>query len=271
MSTSRQKPYISQSQLTMYERCGEQYRRRYIENERIPPGIAMAKGIGVHNGAKVNFHQKIESHEDLPHDEIIEAAVAEYETVVNKGILLTPEEETVGVSRVIAQAKDSVVVLSDLFANQVAPEYQPTIVEEEIRIVMPNAPIDFVTRMDLIDDRDIVTDIKTSGKKKPQSEVDMSEQLTFYALAYLHRTGRLPAAVRLENLVDKANPERQMLESIRTDRDLECILARINAMLDGIRKGVFIPALATSWQCDPRYCGYALTCPYHMSSTRRTS
>jgi hypothetical protein len=35
------KPALSISQLDMLSRCGEQYRRRYIEHERLAPGVAL--------------------------------------------------------------------------------------------------------------------------------------------------------------------------------------------------------------------------------------
>ena len=258
------KPHLSQTQLTMYERCGEAYRRRYIENEKIPPGIAMAKGIGVHGGSKANFRQKIESHQDLPKNEIIEIAVSEYDQTLKRGIALTPEEETIGYSKVTADTKDSVAVLSSLYADEVAPEYQPAIVELEQKIELSD--IDIIAKLDIADDRDIIADLKSTKKKKSQNDVDGDEQLTFYSLAFYGQTKRLPSAVRLEVLVDKQKPERQMLESFRDMVDLDIIIARMNAMLDGLKKGVFVPALASSWSCDPRYCGYFPTCRYAMKA-----
>ena len=48
MKKPDEKPYLSPSQMGMYCRCGEQYRRRYIEKEIIPPGFALIKGGSVH-------------------------------------------------------------------------------------------------------------------------------------------------------------------------------------------------------------------------------
>lgn len=256
------KPYISASQLTMYEKCGEQYRRRYIENEKIPPGIAMVKGIGVHDGARGNYRQKIESHQDLPSTEIVEMAVAAYEKSIANGVMMTPDEKETGESNVIAAGKDSVVTLTNLFSNEVAPAYQPAWVEEKQRLILTEASHDLMAVMDMATVDELVTDLKTTGKKKNQDEADQSEQLSFYALVYRALTGKLPRAVRLDVLIEKKTPEYQILDSIRTDVDLTVLLRRINTMLDGLKKGVFIPAQATAWQCNPRWCGYYLTCPY---------
>ena len=108
--------------------------------------------------------------------------------------------------------------------------------------------------------------MKTTKKKKTQKEADDSEKLSFYALVFKALTGHLPSAVRLEVLVDKTKPEHQMLEATRTMDDLQVILNRINVMLKGLKAGIFIPALATSWQCSPTYCGYAMSCPYFLKA-----
>ena len=270
MTEPIEKPHLSQTQLTSYEACGERYRRRYKEGEKIPPGIVMVKGAGLHGGSKVNFKQKIESKTDLPRNDIIDISVSQFDDSVKRGILLTQEEETEGYQNVVGKARDSVVTLGGLYADYVAPEYQPKFVEEEHRIVIPNASHDLLCYMDIADIREIVTDLKSAKKKKNQKEVDDSEQLSFYALVFRAITGHLPSAVRLEVLVDKKNPERQtpVLEAVRTMDDMQVILNRINVMLKGLKAGIFIPALATSWQCSPKYCGYFPTCKFAQKGLR---
>ena len=258
-----EKKYISASQLGMFERCGEQYRRRYIEHEIIPPGVSQVKGSGVHGGAKHNFRQKKETHEDLPKKDIIEISVAEFERVVSKqGVFLTREEESVGYNKVIGQTKDSVVRLANLFSTEVASEYQPVYVEESHRLVIPDSPYDLLAVMDLADDLDRVTDLKTAGKSKTQKEVDTSEQLSMYALVFKAITKRLPTEVRLETLVDTKTPKRQPLVSMRDQQDMEVLVTRVDTMIKSLAKGVFVPAQPNSWICDPRYCGYFNTCKY---------
>ena len=48
---------IHQSTANTALRCGEQFRRLYIEDERIPPGIAAGRGTGVHKANEVNLKQ----------------------------------------------------------------------------------------------------------------------------------------------------------------------------------------------------------------------
>lgn len=257
------KPYLSSHRLQMYERCGEQYRRRYVLGEKIPPGIAMLRGTGVHGGAKANFRQKIDTREDLPPKDIVDISVTEFERAFNRdGVLLTPEEETVGLSNVIGKGKDSVARLSEVFATHIAPKYQPIMVEETSRLIIDGSPYDLLAVMDMADEADRVVDLKTALKAKNQREVDESEQLTFYSLVFRAKKGKLPSEVVLETIIDSAPPKAKSLVGTRTDADLVTLVERINVMIDGLNKGVFIPAQPTSWFCDPRYCGYYMTCKY---------
>ncbi|RPI99134.1 MAG: PD-(D/E)XK nuclease family protein, partial [Deltaproteobacteria bacterium] len=231
MNDEKKKKYISASQLSTFERCGLQFFFRYVENIIIPPGVAMVKGVGVHGGAKANFKQKKESHKDLPKKDIVEISVTEFERYAAMGVFLTPEEESVGYGKVLGQTKDSVVTLAGIFADEVAPAYQPKYVEEKHRIIVPNSEYDLLAIMDLATEDELVVDLKTGSKKKAEAEVQTSPQLTFYSLVFKAITGHLPRAVRLEVLVDKKNPERQLLEGSRELGHLQVLIARINRMV----------------------------------------
>ena len=83
----KKRPHISPSQISMYSRCGEQFRRRYLAKDIVPPGVALIKGSAVHKGIETNNEQKMESWADLPKDDIVEAAVSTVkEKVKNEGL-----------------------------------------------------------------------------------------------------------------------------------------------------------------------------------------
>jgi len=257
------KPYISASQLTLYETCGEAYRRRYIEGERIPPGMAAHKGSGVHGGAQHNFTQKIESHEDLPLKDIIEVAITSFERRLDSDdVLLLPEEVETGKSTIIGRAKDSVSRMATVLVEDVVHKYQPVLVEQKQKILLPSSSHDLVCILDLADDQDRVVDFKTGTKKKPKGMADESEQLTFQALTYKAHTGRMPKEIILECLIDKAKPENQTLTTTRNLQHIEGLVARITTMQAGLEAGIYIPTTADNWKCSPRWCGFFNTCPY---------
>jgi len=260
-----EKPHISQSRLGMLGRCAEQYRRRYIEDEVIPPGVSACRGIGVHGGAKANFRQKIKTHEDLPTPEVIDIAVAEFDRVLKRGIRFTPEEAARGGKVVTDEARDTTAGLAETFADEVAPAYQPEMVEQKQRIILPDAPFDLVAVVDLLTDDGYVVDMKTSSKAPGAYDADQSEQLTFYALVYRALKGDLPAGVTLEVLVETPAQKkryRKALHSKRTLGDLTALVNRINQAVRLIDAGIFIPTNPSNWWCDPRWCGYYPTCKY---------
>jgi hypothetical protein len=258
----KQKPHLSHTQIEMHCRCGEAYRRRYVEGEVIPPGIALLEGKAVHGGAEVNFRQKMESHMDLPEQDIVDAAVAKFETERAGGYCLTAEEEARGASVVLGEAKDTTAALARLHAKEQAPAYQPVAVEHSTRIVLPHATHDLLAITDLRDDQGRIVDLKTAKKSPPQSDVDRSMQLTIYAAANMVDTGSLPFEVRLDVLVKNKAPKRVVLSSTRTMTDIDVLANRMNATLNAISKGVFTPAPVGAWNCSPRWCGYWATCPY---------
>ncbi len=253
-SSGDQKPYLSPSQLETYLRCGEAYRRRYVEGERIAPGIVAVQGTGVHVGAEVNFKQKIVTGSDLPVRDIIDASVDGFDRGLTEGWTVDPEGPSVG------DARDEVASLATVLAKEVCPEYQPTHVEQTVRIELPGAH-DMLGVIDLAADGKVI-DLKTTSKVWSQKQVDTNPQITFYAAAHRILTGELAQEVVIENLVKTKKPKRVKLTSTRDRGDFSALAARINAVSAGIQAGVFVPAEAGSWMCSPRWCGYYDTCPY---------
>jgi hypothetical protein len=255
----------------MYWRCPESWRRRYEEHEIIPPGIALAVGSGVHCGAKANFSQKIETRYDLPEDDIVGAAVAGFEAEQAGGLALTIDEVARGSAVVIGEAKDETAELATLHAKEQAPDYQPVAAELRIEIPFPSATHDLVGYVDLIDDRDRVTDIKTIGKKPPAGIADESTQLTIYAAAFQRLYGKTASEVRLDFLRKRTKtmaPQRYIESSSRDVADFAALIYRINATLKAINAGIFTPASPGAWQCSPKWCGYWNTCRY-VNSERK--
>jgi hypothetical protein len=262
------KPYVSATQIDMLCRCGEQYRRRYVEKEVIPPGIAMLKGSGFHRGAEINMRQKIDSHEDMPVKEIVDAAVEEFRLQTQGGYQLSDEEVARGPTSVIGEAIDELATMAEVHAEQQAPDYQPVLVEQAVRIPLPGTH-DLLGVIDLADDKSRIVDFKTSKKKKSAGDAHESVQLTIYAASWQSLHQAPPALVRLDTVVStKTRCERQVLDSTRCDKDFSALASRINMVTSAISSGVFLPASPGSWWCGPKWCGFWASCPY-INSERR--
>ena len=268
------KPHFSPSQLNTLSRCGYQYYMSYIEGKKIPPGVAALKGSAVHGAAQVNFDQKIESHVDITVSQAQDAAVAEYETRLEKdGINLTPEDASRGKSIVVGEGLDQAVVMAEAHMLTQAPEYQPILVEQWSRISVPGSTRDLVGVIDLYDDRNRLVDFKTSGKKKNQFDADQSIQLTAYAAFVREETGSYPHDVRLDTLIGKNlkkgfTTDRQVLRTSRNDASVNSLLSRFQAAEATISAGACMQVEPGHWCCNPKWCGYWSVCP-HVDSERK--
>lgn len=270
MSTAQPKPHLSATQLETYCMCPERYRRRYIEGEKIPPGIAMVVGTGLHAANRANMAQKIKTRRDLPRKEIQDLAVAGFEAGTKDGLTLTPEEHSRRV-HVMADAVKNTMMLATIYADQQAPDYQPTLVEKVVTLALPGTH-DIKGVLDLATEKRQVVDFKTGAKKKNQADADGSVQLTTYSAMYQAETGSPPAEVLLDvGIITKAgNPNRQVLKSQRTPRDLEVLANRINAATQAIQAGLFPPTTPGAWWCAAKWCGYWSTCRY-VNSERKAA
>lgn len=256
------RPHLSPSALEMYAKCGEAYRRRYIEGDKIPPGVAMLRGTGIHGGVETNMRQKIETHADLPVKEIVDAAVAKFDAELAGGYSLSTEEQSRGAAVVIGETRDTVATLAELAGAEVCPEYQPAAVEQAVRIELPHLSHDVLGVIDLVDDQSRVIDLKTAAKSKSQADADGSTQLTVYSAMHHVLRGEPPKELRLEVLVSTKTPKRQTLVTHRGERDIAALAARLEAVTNGVGKGVFAPAPDGAWWCGPKWCGYFHSCPF---------
>lgn len=258
------KPYLSVTQLEMFAKCGEQYRRRYIEKQRIPPGVALVRGGAVHSAAEANLKQKIETAVDLKPSQVVEIADAAFsQRIAEGGLLLNPEEAARGMKVVAGEARDTVARLARLHAITQAPDYQPVAVEEAVRVRLPNSSRDLLCVIDVVDDQNRITDFKSTTKAPSQKDADQSIQLTAYHLAWGTKTRLPPSELRIDAAIDGSTSQRrEVLKTVRTAEHVNSLGARFSATNQAIEAGSFPPAAIGTWWCSARWCGYWSTCPF---------
>jgi hypothetical protein len=273
-SEQPKKPHRSPSQLTSYFSCGEAYRRRYIEKERLPFGMSALIGSGMHKGAEVNFRQKLESHADLPVKEIVDAAVVGFEERLDKdGVALSKDEKSMGQDVAVGLAKDTVRHYAAAFATMQAPHYQPVAVEQPFRIPVNRGTHDIVGVIDLtavVDDLpgQRVRDFKTKRRKPSALDEADSLQLSCYDAGHRVLFGFAPADVGLDVLVFSETKtkgvgvSRHEMVGDRDERDFQVLANVLNAVDHGIKSGTFLPNGRGTWKCSERWCEYYPTCPY---------
>lgn len=261
--TTETKPTIRYSELNLFLNCGIAYWRRYIQHDKTPQTLPMIRGSGVHEAIATNHRQKKGSGVDIKRRDL-EAIAAEYvRATAGEGVMLTPDEKSVGLAPSIERTRMSALCLAGVYAEKCAPDTQPELVEQEIVIAMPGAPVDLKGTIDVATTAKRIRDYKTSKRAKSQREADESLQLSLYGLAYRALTGGDPSGYDLEVLIDSGKKlDHKRLPTTRSQRDFVVLVNRINALLKARETGTFAPANFGHWLCGPRYCSFWNSCAY---------
>jgi hypothetical protein len=252
--------YLSASQIDMFYRCGEQYRRRYIENERIPPGIAAYVGTGLHGAAEMDFKSKMSTGEDLPAALLKEVAAETFQKKISDEGVFIPHEDRSTAKKDIADGMDMTTKLIEPFLEFAKP-INPALVEHRAIIEVPEIP-PILGFIDLYTADKRLSDIKTGGRSWTQDKADTATQPTVYREMVKRELGEYPERFTIDCLVTTKTPKYSPVETTRRDEDFEALVAKIKVMMAAINAGIFMPSDPTAWMCSRKFCGYYLTCPY---------
>ncbi len=219
------KPQLHASALEM--KCLEAFRRRYIENEIIPPGVAALVGTATDAGITRNLGNKIKTGQLLPVDECIDTARDALNAAWETGVRLDDDEAKRGIKIVKGGAIDKAVRLSTLHHKELAPIIQPSHVQRKWALSSPGYPCDIVGAIDIQESAESIRDTKTSENTPRADIAHRSVQLSAYALAVELIDGRPPARVFLDYLIDRKTPQAKPFESVRTEEHFKAVLARV--------------------------------------------
>lgn len=242
---------IHQSTLNTAFRCGEQFRRRYIEGEIIPPSIAAGRGTAVHAANEVNLKQKVATAVDLPLSDLQDATRDAYVRAFRSGVYLA-RDQVAEKTKLLNQGLNESIVLTGLYHEEVAPEIVPLEVEREFEITVPGIIYPLKGRID-IERAAKVDDLKTASKSWPENRIHQEIQPLFYSFVNEFETGIRPEFIYHIMIPLKAGPKRQIQKKIPTERDYAGLIAKLKAFTAMLQAGVFPPANPTSWWCSERW------------------
>jgi hypothetical protein len=260
---------LSATQLDMFFRCGEQWRRRYIAGEIIPPGIAAHVGSGLHKASEVNFSQKIETGEDLPLVDVTDAARDGYiHKLQNDGVYMTREDAQAR-ERLFDEGLAQVIDLATVLHSEFAPSIEPVMVEREVSMVDEDTGVEWLGYIDL-EETETIHELKTTGKSWSQADVDSSTQGTLYPRLIESVTGIKPAQIEFDIFRKlKTQPQLSVLFTERDDSDWLAFQQRVKTMIKMVDAGLAPPASPGSWICHPKWCGWFSVCKYVSDRRRR--
>jgi hypothetical protein len=250
---------IHQSTLSMALRCGEQFRRRYINGEIIPPSIAAARGTGLHKANEVNLKQKIKSKKDLDANTLKDAARDAFLYNLKNGVFL-PKEDQSAAKKLINEGLNQCLDLTELYRNDVSPKIQPLEVERPFKIDI-GLELPIAGRIDH-EQTGEVDDLKTTTRAWAENRINKEVQPIFYSMAHEREFGTRPQFNYHILIALKRSSRHQIQSRTCADSDYRALIYRLQAFLRMYKAGVFPPAEVGAWICSPRWCGYHSTCPY---------
>lgn len=250
---------IHQSQLGQFLRCSEQFRRRYINGEIIPPGVAAHRGRGFHKAAEVNHVQKVESKKDLPADDLKDAARDEFlKSSKDQGVFI-PKSKASDTKQIIQQAFDETINATGFYSETIAHTIDPVAaelrIETDIGLSMP-----IEGTLDLIVPQ-AIRDFKVRGKRSAASWAHNELQVDFYWELYREQFEEYPQYFQYDEIIMlKTKTDWVATETKRESP--ERLKAYCNLFIRALETGLFPPAQPDSWQCSEAWCGWYKVCAY---------
>jgi len=258
--------YLSVSQVGLYQKCGERYRRRYVENQRTPPSSNLGHGRLIHKAVETLLQYKIDNEQRVPPADLGNDAISDHLQEMSQDIEIwdpkVPDIETF---------EETARELVGLYEESRLPEVLPRAVELKLKRVL-RGRIPFVGYTDLIEmslmdvdfqpmkslddlkSTDSVRDLKATGRKYGAQRVKNSLQLSMYAeITGLENVG-------YDLLVQKKKSEFAKQDAFRSKREKEHAVDVVEDVAKSISAGVFMRADPESWMCTEKWCPYFSEC-----------
>lgn len=252
------KGYLSVSQVNLFLKCGEQYKRRYVYKEESTKSSAAALGSSIHKAAEV-LHTGLMDARNLTEEEVLSVFSDYYDNNIEGVVFDAEEEETpglmkdMGIKMTKAYRKGALGEITEY--KRVKPIAAERIVETKLS-VDEGEPIPFVAVIDL-EEYSCISDVKTKSKAAGQIDADNSLQLSIYS----HITKK--PDVRLDQVVrpTKKNDAKYLrTQSHRDPTQIKHALEVVHEVAQDIALGRFRKTSPENWWCSEKWCPYWKDC-----------
>ena len=248
--------HISNSQMSMFARCQASWAFRYIDNLKIPPKAKMMRGTCIHRALAHNYLPKIESHEDMPVDDVLDCYSTHYD---EESHVVEWHGEDAG------KMKDAGVSVVRKYQEDIATSTQPADVEQSFSMNLSwkedddDKQMEFRGIIDLVTDDGFLTDHKSTAQTPPAPRQSDVNQLVGYMLGAEAMNGSEAKVARLDYLVMLKKPK-----LIRFDVDITAgrkkfLLGQIPRIVKAMESGNYFPDRASMY-CSEIGCGYWQVC-----------
>ena len=240
---------ISQSRIAMYLKCPRQYYFRYCEGLVCPPGAALTLGSSFHGAIRVNYEQKVKTHEDLPTSDVLDAFSTEYDHRVHE-TLWFPDQDP-------GKIKDSGVAITEHYQAEAAPGIQPVTVERKFEVPMTyrvggeQKEVNLKGVLDLEDENRVVIESKTTSRTPSSVQYSHIIQATCYVAGAMQEYGQ----ARVDYIVNKKVPKIVSYPITVDSGKVIFLTSLVASVIESIEHELWIPN-RDHFLCSERWCGY---------------
>ncbi|HJD97313.1 hypothetical protein [Mailhella massiliensis] len=259
--------FLSPSRLVEFQRCGEAWRRRHLEEDFVPPSLPALVGRSVREAALTCLRRKKEQGAPPTPEEAADLAAEAYGRGLLQGVHLAPEDVS-SAPALIGEGKDNAVALAGLFCRELLPSLSPLLAGEKVLLDL-GLPLPVAVTLDCCTTEGALHGLATASRKWNADRAHASPAPALWPAALGKAAGMAPSRMAFDVLVSTRTPALQSVETTRSASDLALVLRQFRLMIASVGAGIFPPAAPESRQCSPRWCGYFYTCP-HVPAPRRS-
>jgi putative RecB family exonuclease len=243
----------SVSQMITYTSCPRKYKYNYLDQINfMVDSSAKTLGSALHKAQEFNYRQKIDSHIDRPLEEIKDF-MQEY--LITEFQINAENDEFFKVKYGKKESGEDLIKtadgLLDKLYHEVMINTQPLFVELPITLNIFGQ--EFLMYLDLVDDKEVIRDLKTSGSRYAENVLDKNTQLIAYSLGYRTKFGKKEKGVGLDVLVKTKTPVVQTFRGAEvSDAQIDRFLNSLEQINRAIEQNIFPPVdnqMTCSW-CD---------------------
>ncbi|MBM3253804.1 MAG: PD-(D/E)XK nuclease family protein [Candidatus Omnitrophica bacterium] len=240
--------HLSVTQIKSYLRCPLIYKFRWEDKIIVPPDSSLALGKSIHSVLELNYSQKIKTKKDLPVETLADIFSDSWEDEAKEAVFEEGEKP--------GNVKDEGIKIIEKYRTDISPTIQPFLVERQFELHFEN--VDYILKgfIDLIDEKTVIIDHKTTKRSMQQSAIDSDIQLTAYALAFRTFEGRQEQSLRFDVMVRNKTSKIQQISTTRTQEDINRFLKILAYVSKAIHSGIFYPN--ENYFCG--ICGYKELC-----------
>lgn len=248
--------HLSYSQVSAYVRCPLTYYWRYVKGIKTAPAGAMALGSSLHKAFEHNYSQKIYSHKDLPMSVVLDVFRDAWKEN-SRGCSYDPEKS----ENADSMLADGLMMVEKYHA-EVSPKIQPKLIEARVTLNIPGISREILMFIDLVDDKDVVVDHKTSKATPNALTLAKDFQLVLYRMGFRAKFGYNPKGLRYDYIVRKASKKTGSWVEIhpmpveKNETHEAALIAHFKTVLRCIKLCQFHNPDQFSFICTPSGCGF---------------